>query len=216
MRSGTAGCSAWLVSNLVTTPDIGLPATPPSLSALALSSTMVFVSWPDVHGETHYRLQRALRTDGVWTRWHNVAELGANSTSVSDAALTAETTYRYRVQACNTIGCSAYRRVQVTTPLPGPPPAPPALTATVLSSTQARLAWNDVAGESHYQVQRRTRMGATWGVWTSIASPVANATSYNDTGLMAATTYRHRIRACNADGCSPWTTGPTVTASAPI
>jgi hypothetical protein len=201
-----AGCSAWLASNIVTTPDTGLPATPPALSALALSSTMVFIGWPDVHGETHYRLQRARSMDGVWSRWDLVAWVDSNSTSVTDASLTALSTYRYRIQACNTNGCSPYRTVRVTTPLSGPS----AVSATPVSPTQINLAWNDVVGESHYQVQRRTRTAETWGVWTSVTSRAANVTSYSDMGLSAATTYRHRVRACNAEGCSAWVAGPSV------
>jgi hypothetical protein len=172
---------------------------------------MVFVSWPDVIGETHYRLQRARQIDGVWTRWGTVATLAMNSTGVSDASLIAESAYRYRVQACNAIGCSAYRVVYVTTPVPGPPPAPTGLSATALSPTQVSLVWSDVQGESHYQVQRRTRTGSTWGVWTWSGWPPVNTTSHVDAGLQAETTYRHRVRSCNSDGCSAWAAFPIVT-----
>jgi hypothetical protein len=68
----------------------------------------------------------------------------------------------------------------------------PTLTATPASSSQINLSWSNVANESSYELQRSPN--GTTG-WTTINSPAANATSYNNTGLTASTTYYYRIRA---------------------
>ncbi|MFO1490415.1 MAG: S8 family serine peptidase [Kiritimatiellia bacterium] len=40
--------------------------------------------------------------------------------------------------------------------------------------------------------------------WTALASPAANATTYNDTTVSADTDYHYRVRASNASGNSAW------------
>jgi hypothetical protein len=97
----------------------------------------------------------------------------------------------------------------VSSPVPA---APTSLVATAASATQINLAWSDNStNEVDFQLQRRQQSGGTWGTWGNITRPVANATSHSDTGLSAATTYQHRIRACNAAGCSSWNTAAAVT-----
>ncbi len=92
----------------------------------------------------------------------------------------------------------------------GPPPAPPAgpsnLTATAVSQTRIDLAWQDNAGdESGFRIER-------WNgtVFFPVATVGANVTSYSNTGLAAATTYRYRVLAFNAGGDS----APSNTAEA--
>jgi hypothetical protein len=70
--------------------------------------------------------------------------------------------------------------------------ATPTLSLTVISSSQINLSWTNVANESSYELQRSPN-GSTG--WTTINSPAANTTSFNNTGLTASTTYYYRIRA---------------------
>ncbi len=75
-----------------------------------------------------------------------------------------------------------------------PPAAPSNLSATAVSQTRIDLAWQDNAGsESGFRVER-------WNgsVFVAVASLGANVTSYSNTGLVAATTYRYRVIAFNA------------------
>jgi hypothetical protein len=102
----------------------------------------------------------------------------------------------------------------VTTPPDALPDSPASLSPTVVSSTAIDLAWPDVAGETYYQVERRFQTGGVWGSYSSVASPAANTVTYSDTGLSANTTYSHRVRACNALGCSAWRNGPGRTTPA--
>jgi fibronectin type 3 domain-containing protein len=78
-----------------------------------------------------------------------------------------------------------------------PPTIPTSLSATGASSTQINLTWaasTDVVGVTGYLIERCQGTGCTSFV------QVANgtATSYNDTGLSASTSYSYRVRAVNA------------------
>ncbi len=91
-------------------------------------------------------------------------------------------------------------------PPPPPPSAPSNLTATTVSQARIDLAWGDNSdNESGFRVER-------WNgsVFAPIAAVGANATSYSNTGLSPATTYRYRVLAFNAGGNSP----PSNTAEA--
>jgi len=73
-----------------------------------------------------------------------------------------------------------------------PPTAPTNLTATPASASQVNLAWTastDNIGVTGYQVFRNT---------TQVATLTTPATTYNDTGLAAATTYTYTVKAVDA------------------
>ena len=73
-----------------------------------------------------------------------------------------------------------------------PPSQPTGLVATVVSNTQINLAWTasiDNVGVTGYRVFRNG---------TQIATPTA--TTFNDTGLTAGTTYSYSITAVDAAG----------------
>jgi hypothetical protein len=75
------------------------------------------------------------------------------------------------------------------------PNAPTNLTATVVSSQQINLSWQDNAtNEANYYVERAP---ASTGKWKVVATLGANVTSYQNTGLTQNTTYYYRVR-CKA------------------
>jgi hypothetical protein len=97
-----------------------------------------------------------------------------------------------------------------------PPAAPTALGATVVSSSQINLNWNDNASnETGFKIERSTD-----GVnFSQIATAGANATSYSNSGLAASTTYTYRVRAYNGGGDSAYSNpaaGTTSSASPPL
>lgn len=87
--------------------------------------------------------------------------------------------------------------LQVGAP-PGAPAAPSGLTAAG-GNAVVDLSWTDNSSDETGFKLERSPDGTTW---TQIAAPTANATTYHDSGLSAATTYYYRLRATNAAGDS--------------
>lgn len=80
------------------------PDAPTNPAAMALSASVIQVTWDDVTDETGYRVERS---DDGSTGWTDVSGvLAANTTQYDDTGLTAETQYFYRVFAVNASGDS--------------------------------------------------------------------------------------------------------------
>ena len=114
--------------------------------------------------------------------------------------LAPNTQYFYRVQACNTAGCSPYStEANATTPQVAPG-SPSGLTATAVSAAQINLSWNAATGTVNaYRIERKTGAAGTYAKLDSVFSPT---TTYQNSGLAPATQYYYRVSACNTAGCS--------------
>ena len=89
------------------------PAAPSALTATAVSSTRIDLSWIDKSGdEDQFRIERKTGAAGTYAQ---IATVGANTTGYSDITLVAGTTYYYRVRAWNASGDSAYSNEAWTT-----------------------------------------------------------------------------------------------------
>lgn len=184
------------------------PAAPSNLSAAALSPTSVELSWNDNSDDEDGFVVERQTGGGPWTQ---IASPSANSTGYVDATASPETSYGYRVSACRNGVCSDPSNVaSVTTPPEQVPPDPPGnLVATAVSRDVVDLVWTDASdNETSFALQRSTDGGATWGALTETGPDV---TSYSDTGLPASTTFWYRVRACNAYGCSAWSSVASAT-----
>ncbi len=159
----------------------------PVLSPLAIiSTTAIDLSWGNVSGNSGYKLERS--TDNV--SWAQIgANLSADTTVYHDTGLSAGTSYVYRVTALSNSGPSVTSAVQIA----------PALSSTVVSTSQIDLSWPAMSGITGYKLERSPN-GSTG--WAQIAAPVQSATSYQNTGLTAGTTYYYRIKAATAAGDS--------------
>src|SRR5690606_8767231 len=81
-----------------------------------------------------------------------------------------------------------------TEPAGGPTEPPSGLTAEAASQTEIDLAWTDDSdNEDAFHIERCTGAGCV--VFEEAGEAPANATSFEDTGLAAGTTYRYRVRA---------------------
>ena len=199
-----AGCSDYEGPVVVTTLAVqSAPAAPDGLVAAATSSSQVALEWTDnASNEDEFRVERRLDTDDVFEL---VGTTGPDVTAFSDDGLESGTTYVYRVQACNTAGCSEFSaEASATTPTPSPPEPPSNLTAQGISTSQIRLQWTDNAdNETRFEVQRRRGQGG--GGWDTVATVGTDVTTYVDGGLQEDTGYGYRVRACNDVGCSSYT-----------
>lgn len=80
-----------------------IPNEPSGLSASAISSSEILVSWNDNSGvETEYQLEYSTSSNGPWT----TVTLNANDESETVDNLSANTTYYFRVRACCNSTCS--------------------------------------------------------------------------------------------------------------
>lgn len=81
------------------------PAAPTSLAARPLAVGQIGLSWTDqATNETGFSVERRVGT-GNWTA---IASLPADANSYTDTAITADTTYNYRVAAFNATTTSGY------------------------------------------------------------------------------------------------------------
>ncbi|HYR91037.1 MAG TPA: fibronectin type III domain-containing protein [Terriglobia bacterium] len=186
-------------------PDTTPPSIPTNLTATAVSSSQISLSWTastDNVAVTTYIAERCQGT-GCMT-FTQIATI--SGTSYTDAGLAPTTSYSYRVRAADAAGnLSGYSNVTnaTTNALPPPdttPPASPAnLVATATSPSQINLNWTastDNVGVTQYLLERCQPPGCT--TFTQIATP--SISSYNDAGLAASTGYNYRVRAIDAAG----------------
>lgn len=86
------------------------PAAPSNLTAKAISSSRIDLKWTDNSGnETGFKIERC--TGSRCTDFEKIADVGQNATSYSDSGLNRRMTYRYRVQAYNGAGDSAFSNI---------------------------------------------------------------------------------------------------------
>jgi chitodextrinase len=161
-----------------TTLDGSEPSTPTGLSALAVATDGIDLSWsPSSDPESGIAFYRVFR-DG--------AEVGTSAvTSFQDAGLAPSTTYEYGVSAVNGEGLESEpsEPIRATTLDEPGPPAPVDLAAMPLGPSQVELTWtvpgSDITG---YNVYREG------GLVGSVM-----ATTFVDTGLSPETTYQYAV-----------------------
>jgi titin len=171
------------------------PAAPTSLGATAASSGRINLAWIDnASNEAGFKVERS--TDGA--SFAEIAVLGANTRSYANTSLTGSTTYYYRVRAYEGPNHSGYSNLASATTL-APPATPTGLTATAVSSSRVNLAWVDNATtETGYKLE-----SSADGVnFVLVANLPANATSYANANLAAATGYRYRVGATDGSSTS--------------
>jgi transcriptional regulator CtsR len=214
--ANAAGTSAWSAVWQFRTTAGPPPADPSNLTATAVSSSQINLSWQDnSSNETGFKIERKTGSGGTYAQ---IATVGANVTGYNSTLLSASTLYYYRVRAYNANGNSGYTNEAWATTLPPPPPVPvlvsPANGATGQSLTPT-LAWNASSGAASYGVQLSTSPAfATTAVNQSGLSSTQYAIA---SGLSWNTLYYWRANATNTSGStSAWSAAWVfVTAAGP-
>ena len=188
-----AGCSDFSSS------DSGylaaVPSVPTGVSATdGTYADKVRVSWNASSGATYYEVSR-----GISNNSSGASVIGTPAASPYDDTLAAGNVYWYFVRACNGDVCSDY-----SSPDSGYRAAPPPSIPTDVSATDGTFAgmvlvsWSDAGGASSYQVYRNTTNSSSGA--SLVGSP--SASPFDDTSAVPGSTYWYFVKACNAGGCS--------------
>jgi YD repeat-containing protein len=181
---------------VVVPPSVEAPAAPASILASAAANlTSIQVSWSAVANETSYALQMQFN-GGAWQAVTGVS--GTNAT----VAQPADGTYAFRIQACNTNGCSAFV-TSAAVAIRHIPAAPTAISVPGSSTGSIPVSWSASTYATSYELQENVN-GGGWSVAYSGAATSATI------GVGASSSVAFQVRACNSNGCSGFTAGGPV------
>lgn len=194
------------VSGSVT--GLAAPVAPSDLSASALSTAEVALSWTDNSSdESGFQVSRCVGSG--CTDFIEVGSTGKNKSAFNDTGLVPDTEYCYEVKAVGGRGrnveYSASAGPACATTLSdggNPPPAaehPTDLTATEGPASSIDLVWRDNwDAETGFEIERCVGSGcSTFGYIASVGTDV---TSYSDTGIGPGQEYCYRVRAVRDRG----------------
>ena len=91
------------------------------------------------------------------------------------------------------------------------PAAPISLAASTVSTSQINLSWTASTGATTYRIERSAHGTNSW---VQIGTATAGATSYQDTGLAAGTSFDYRVRANGGNLNSSYSNTATATTTA--
>ena len=184
-----AGLSPYsnIVSGQVKTMTQQKPSAPVVKIGNSSTSGKPMLTWNAVSGATSYKVYRATSRTG------NYSLLGTvTTTSYTNTGAKINTTYYYRVKACNDAGLSAYSNIVSGQAM-----------VTVLNmghsatSGKPQLTWKAVSGAASYKVYRATAKNGAYSVINT-----TKALTYTNTGAALGTTYYYKVEALNAAGKS--------------
>jgi len=184
--------------------SIPAPNAPSSVSAASAGTNSATVAWtaPATGGPvTSYVITPFI---GATAQTPKTITGSPPATSANVTGLTANTTYTFRVAACNTSGCSATAGPSNTV-TPGQPVAPTAPTNVDAraASSSARVTWDVPSGDGDSPIIGYTItpfVGATAQTPVNVG-PSSTATTV--TGLTNGTTHTFIVKATNGVGTSP-------------
>jgi len=163
---------------------------PGSLSTTNITGNTATLSWGAIAGATSYTVQYKTSSTSTWTTAGSTA-----TTTLNLSGLLANTGYNWQVKTdCSAFSASA----SFTTTNSGGGGTtctlPTSLLTSNLTSSSAIFSWATVLGASNYTVQYKTSISGTW-----LTAGNTAGTSYNLSGLNAATTYNWRVKANCSD-----------------
>jgi len=161
---------------------------PVGLSAEALSSSSIKISWQTVTNAVTYIIQRSASSTGPYIQVGN-----SSANTYTDNDVSPSTVYYYNVFARNIIGDSNTSNY-VTSQTPAIP-IPSNVSATVQSSNSISITWNATTEAKSYRIYRST---TATGTYTQIGT--SDTVSYTDTGLTPSTIYYYKISTVTGKG----------------
>lgn len=184
----------------------GAPGAPTSLSATALSTTSVSVSFTPgtINGASPYNYKYSLSTNGGSTYGEPTALDPADAVSpVTISGLTSGQTYHIKLRAVSDFGDSS-DSTATSVVAPTVPSAPTSLSATsTLTSVSVSFTPGADGGSAitNYQYALSTNAGSTYSSFTPL-NPADSTSPITITGLTEATAYLIKLKAVSAFGVS--------------
>lgn len=173
------------------------PAAPASVTAsVAADLGSIQVNWGGSSGATSYGAQEQVNGGA----WQPVSGISGTSFTIGQPA---DASYAFRVQSCNTNGCSGWT-VSNTATIAHVPPAPASISVPGSSTGAIPVSWSAAAYATSYELQESVNGGG----WASVYSGGATSTTI---GVGVTSSVVLRVRACNGNGCSGFTQGNAVT-----
>jgi fibronectin type 3 domain-containing protein len=170
-------------------------SAPTDLTATAVSSSEIDLSWDEVNNATSYYVYRSTSSTGTYSKIGTATDNSYDSTGLS-----ASTKYYYKVKAVNSSYTSEYSSyAYATTKSSASVSAPTGLTAKAVSRSEIDLSWDEVDNAASYQVYRATSAS---GTYTRIGTAID--TSYDNTGLPENTRYYYKVKAVNGSYTSDY------------
>lgn len=167
----------------------GIPNAPTNLTAVAVDSQSVELTWNDNSGnESGFSLFRSL---SLTSGWSEVQTVSANITSFIDVGLTDGTKYYYKVKAYSSADSSAFSNIDSAVTYLS---RPTNLTGSSLGLNNLSLSWADNSlSEVGFIIERHEHDN----LFYALDTVSANVTSYTDTNLTYSETYTYRVKAFN-------------------
>ena len=195
---------------------LAAPAAPTNLagrqSGPPLAVSLTWTNNATYPAATEVTIQRA--TNAAFTRNLVVFTTGPTATSYTDTAVSAATTYYYRVRAEDSVGYSVWSNT-VSVPVVTPPTPPTNLVvkgfATNATQASVNLTWAEAPATTvtGFTIQLATNAAFTTGLKTVTVSGISRA--YSFTALLRRTKYYVRIQALNGSVTSAWVTANVTT-----
>ncbi|MCL1947111.1 MAG: fibronectin type III domain-containing protein [Chitinivibrionia bacterium] len=218
---GTESARSTAVVTVTTAPcNLAAPSYPTGVTASALSSRSVKISWNAANGATTYDVYRRSSTDAGTSYWTVPGGRGLTATTFTDTDtnLLGSTTYSYAVHPINSCGgkpeyLGSTTIVSVTTLCRTS--APTNVEISDASSNSIDISWNAVSGATTYSVYRASTLNGTYTLVDT--TPNNSFTDDNDgEGLQSLRNYFYKITAktasCDESDKSDYVMGATTQA----
>ncbi|HOM76627.1 MAG TPA: carbohydrate-binding protein, partial [Anaerohalosphaeraceae bacterium] len=171
---------------------LDIPSVPTGLSATAVSSGQIDLSWTVSSTATNYNIKCSMSSSGPYTLIASVS-----GTSYSDIGLSESTVYYYVVSAVNSVGESADSE-QAGAITHGLPPAAPSGLTAIAGDGSVILTWNantegDIAG---YNVYRST---TPEGEYTLLNGSLLSSPDFMDETVSHYTRYYYVVTAVDTN-----------------
>jgi hypothetical protein len=179
------------------------PISPKAVSAHALTSGRIDLSWTDrSDNEDGFKIEKKIGPSGTYSQ---IGTVVADITEYTDTDLNDETKYYYRVYAYSgELRSSFYNETTVVTHAP-----PTDLIATAVSASAVSLSWEDNSAlESGYEIWRKIPEDENYSLVTTVA---ADETTHTDNKLAASTVYEYVIRAISTNSGSDFSNQASAT-----